>query len=323
MTSDVRVPLQSRLAGINRRVRSIPQDVWLGRDIEDRGVPIYAELMACSNLVVENVKATSEREEVLHSIHYLGNLLMSWLEGVAQRAVGLQDLLVWRKLWGSTYSVVDERLGSIVQHLASQPLPVGLGEGASDDEAPAESPSPSRPRSAPSRQRVLFSSGGESVPKTSLMRDFKLEGAEGTLKKWVKSRKAIPIARSSQDPLTVALKLSILPVFNRVVSADDLQRLGFSVDMIGLYPILHDQILFGVNLHYCRHNDWSHSRIENHIQKQIAALSDHYGVKIVEATDYRTSILNNGYSFVWVMPESALALLQMRKNIFPVRWGLE
>ena len=315
---DVKTPLVEKLAACDRQIRALPKDLWLTPGFEEATLQTHGELSALTHMLSDYVKASPERAEIVENIHRLSNLITSWAEGVAQYAVQLADLGTWRKNWAASYAAIEQGLQKIVQTATKASLPV-LEDEESTEEAgttPVEST-----RKSKNNQKTLFTTESQ-MKQNPTLREFKLEGAEDAISEWRKTRALIPVAHSRGAPLFAVARLPIIPTLAKLADETTFKRLGIRCKSIGMYHILYDQIILGLNMHRVRDKNISHAEREEKMQAQLDHLSEHYSTKMILATDQAAGVIDNGYQFYWVIPEATLALMQAKSNNYPTGWSL-
>ncbi len=315
---DVKSPLVDKLAACDRHIRAITREVWFTREFESSTDQTHGELTALTNMLSDYVKPSPERTDVIESIHRLNNLITSWVEGISEGSVQQSDLINWRKSWSAAYTVIEQSMQKIVQTGDKATLPVLEDEEST--EAPGTTPVESTRKSS-SNQRTLFTTESQ-MRQNPALKEFKLEGAEDAISEWRKTRALIPVAHSKGAPLFAVAKLPIIPTFARIADEATFRRLGVRCRSIGMYHILYDQIILGVNVHRVRDKSMSQTERDEKMQAQLDHLSAHYNTKMILATDQSANLIDNGYQFFWVIAEATLALMQAKSGNYPTWWSL-
>lgn len=317
---DIKTPLASKLDMCDRQLRMLPSPAWFTNEFENRTLSTQGELDALTQMLSDNVRPSAERTELMEEVHALRNLLTSWYEGVAQSAVGRAAQDAWRRTWTATMQNIRLTLAKIVQ------APAGANQSLvlDDDEATEEAATVQVPRKSTGKeeqQRTLFTTEAR-MKQNPALKEFKLEGAEDAIAEWKKTRGLIPLARTKGAPLFALARVPIIPSMERIADTETFKRLGIKSRSIGMYHILYDQIILGLNMHRVREKSISHVERDDLIERQLAKLSEHYGTKMVLATDSIASMMDNGYQFYWVMSEATLSMMQSRANNYPTGWSL-
>lgn len=314
---DIKTPLISRLDLCDIQIRRVPKASWFTTDFIDRTLSTQGELDSIAQLLSDQVKPSAERTLVMESIHALRNLLTSWYEGLSQNLVTADHQKRWRLIWSDKVGAIKQAITKIVQLASPATLPV-LEDTEATEEAALVQPAKKKRRD---RQQTLFTTEAK-LRQNPALKEFKLEGAEDAIEEWRSTRSSIPLATTKGAPLFAVTKIPIIPSMERIANEDTFRRLGIMSRSIGMYHVLYDQIILGINMYRVRDKGITNVEREDLIEQQLVRLSDHYGTKMILATEKTASLLDNGYQFYWVIAEATLSLMQSRANNYPKGWSL-